>query len=127
MKKYISISFMALAILLLIVVGMLPHHHHGETACFVLEHCEQDKNINDDHTGDSEEDAPHSCFAETEYMRPSYNPINTSPIFCLIADIPVFDSEIAAFKVEYAEYLTFYKFEDTSQYNGLRAPPCMHS
>jgi len=53
-KKYISISFVALSSLVLLLLAIVPHHHHEGLVCIVMEICEQDNQVNDKHTDHKE-------------------------------------------------------------------------
>lgn len=50
MKKWLDISLISLLALLLWVMPVLPHHHHGDRACVAVERCADDGQYNDQHT-----------------------------------------------------------------------------
>jgi len=140
-KRIISISFIAVSTFILLILVIIPHHHHDGVACWVMERCEQDGNINDEHTkhNHSAEDATRnqSCFAENEYTIPrSSNEIKSKvsscdthsfPIFFLIADLFIFHEKDSVSKMGYGDYFSCYKSTEANQFNSLRAPPVILS
>ena len=50
MKRIFFVYPLAIATLFLIVLSAIPHHHHKEMMCTVMELCEQDDIYNDGHT-----------------------------------------------------------------------------
>jgi hypothetical protein len=74
-KQKISISFIAVSVIFLLALIILPHHHHEGLACIVMEVCEQDNKVNDEHTHHSDtpdEEHNETCIAETEYIAPLF-------------------------------------------------------
>ncbi|MDY5773539.1 MAG: hypothetical protein SPK32_08930 [Bacteroidaceae bacterium] len=63
MKYKTSIVSVSLAMILLIVFSVWPHHHHNESLCMVMEICHEDHALNDCHTHhhDAEEHNEQSC------------------------------------------------------------------
>ena len=146
MKQKISISFIAVSVIFLLALIILPHHHHEGLACIVMEVCEQDNKVNDEHTHHSDtpdEEHNETCIAETEYIVPlfkgeskckisscknyNHNHIYLFPVYFLVADLLNFDTGNFFFKTEYGEHISFYKSAEAVQFNGLRAPPFMLS
>jgi len=140
-KRVISISFIVISTLLLLVYTIIPHHHHEISPCFVIEFCEEDNTINDEHTYHHIPDGnTESCTADFEYIvRPFSDTIKSNvsyfedyghtflfPIHFLIADFLHHEIEDSFSKTEYGEYgeyINFYKSAEANQFHGLRAPP----
>lgn len=140
MKKYISISFVALSSLVLILLALVPHHHHQGLVCVVMEICEQDNQVNDQHTshGELPDDNAHEqmCIADSEYTAPKADEKKCNlpschnhdfnhffPIFFLAADILAFDTGTSLSDYKFGEYILTYKSAEANQFHGLRAPP----
>jgi hypothetical protein len=141
MKIKKSISFIALATLMLLVLDIVPHHHHEGIACMIMEFCESDDAINDEHIHHHDNGAiPHGtlCVAESDFIVPQtqhdlkckasscmhHNHNSLFPV--LFAAFDYLSDDISA-KVsaqwEYGEHICFYTFADASSIYGLRAPP----
>jgi len=138
LKRRISISFIALSTLMLLVLSFVPHHHHEGIFCVIMERCEQDDAVNDEHTqhGDATDNHRQSCIAEAEYLALQSgnetkckvscdNPDHTHlyPILFLVADFVLHNADKLSVKAEYREYTSFNKSAETSRFLGLRAPP----
>ena len=140
MKKKFHISFIALAALMMLVLTIVPHHHHNDgAACVILELCEQDNSVNDEHTDHAESDMNHdkSCAFEADFVVPqadngikckvsscdNSNHIHSFPILYLFADFLLSPAENTTSKNGYGEYISFYTSAEASQFHGLRAPP----
>jgi hypothetical protein len=145
-KRKISILFIAASAIFLLLLMILPHHHHEGLACIVMEVCEQDNKVNDEHTYHNDmpgEEHTETCIAETEYIASSFkdeviyrtssckdynhNHIYLLPVYFLVADLLNFDTGNSFFKAEYGKHISFYKSAEAIQFNGLRAPPLMLS
>jgi hypothetical protein len=135
MKKKVSISFIALAAAVMLVLNAVPHHHHHDgVACVVMEHCEKD------HPADDDVQHGLSCVAESDYIIPNTDlrikcsvsscgncdhpdHIHFFPIPLLVADALLYLSETVNTRPEYGEYISFYTSAEASRFHGLRAPP----
>lgn len=141
LKQKLSISFLSVAVFMLMVIAVVPHHHHSEMACLVMERCEQDRALNDEHTGHHSDNkmAHNSCISEIGYIAQqsdnetkckvsscnNHNHIHLFPAFYLLADFLIYNNvAYSAPKPNLGEYLSFYKSAEISQFHGLRAPPC---
>jgi hypothetical protein len=140
MKKKVSILFIVSAAVMLLVLSIIPHHHHNGAACMIVERCEKDNSLNDEHTN-HHDDMQHeqSCIAESDYIfnidsRTKYkisscddcgNPdhIHFFPILYLVADFLLYPAETITPQPEYGEYVSFYTSAEASRLHGLRAPP----
>ena len=150
MKKKIAISPIVLAILIVLVTGAIPHHHHDNgVICFHVIHYAENHGGNDGH--DATNDAHHSaqsghschddpnCIAETTYYtnpdgeikikapsfengdNPVYNPF--FPLLYLVSDFLINPAYNTYTKPKQGEYLLFYTSAEVSRFHGLRAPP----
>ncbi|MDR1221520.1 MAG: hypothetical protein LBL07_01395 [Tannerella sp.] len=140
MKKKFSISFIILAAVVMLMSGMIPHHHHNGVACTVMERCEKDNSVNDEHTGHhADEGMQHgpSCVVESDCL-PAIdgrakisscdecgNPghVHFFPILYLVSDFLSYPAETVSPEPGYGEYLLFYTSAEASLSCGLRAPP----
>lgn len=144
MKKIISIAFIALSSLLLLIMTVVPHHHHKGLACMIIEICDEDNNVNDEHTSHStipfESQQGETCVADAEYTAPQSNKenqckvascadnhiIHLFPLFYLAADNFVFDADALGSVTDYGDYIEFYTSAEANHFNGLRGPPYIH-
>ncbi|MBO5747683.1 MAG: hypothetical protein J6R48_01445 [Muribaculaceae bacterium] len=60
MRKFLEISFLAVAMVLMTTLSLLPHHHHGcsEAICLMPQHCEKQSDECDGH---------HACASEEDH------------------------------------------------------------
>ncbi|MDR0431252.1 MAG: hypothetical protein LBH58_12345 [Tannerellaceae bacterium] len=138
MKRLFSISFIALSNLILLILVVVPHHHHEGLACIVMEICEQDNQVNDEHTGHQElpDDSEHdqSCIAESKYIAPNetkckvfscpnYGFTHLFPALFLAADLLIYDRGISTSCCKYGAYILFHTSAEANPFHGLRAPP----
>ena len=63
--RKISISFVAWTVAVLLLFSVLPHHHHSDRACVLMERCELDGAVNDCHT--HHHDNEHGRHADERY------------------------------------------------------------
>ncbi|MDR0574189.1 MAG: hypothetical protein LBG96_09215 [Tannerella sp.] len=142
-KFYISLSFIALATLTMLAPTIVPHHHHNGAVCMIMECCEQDNSVNDEHTGHAENDMDHgkSCIVESDFIIPQADNrikykvtscdhpdhIHFFPVLYLVADFLLYPAETTSPQPEYGKYVSFYTSAEKSPFHGLRAPPCMLS
>jgi hypothetical protein len=66
MKKVIRISFMALATFMLVMLAVVPHHHHQGLWCNIVEQCALDHDDNDRHTHHHDDNT--SCVEHLNYV-----------------------------------------------------------
>ncbi|MDR1154322.1 MAG: hypothetical protein LBL04_06400 [Bacteroidales bacterium] len=143
MKKKFSISFIALAAVMLLVSGFVPHHHHNAAVCMIVEHCEIDHSTNDGQTDRHADDGmkhASSCIVGYYALQTDSrikcklsscdhcdNHVHPFPILCLFTDCMAHPAKNTCAGFEYGEYVSFYISAEASQFHGLRAPPCMLS
>lgn len=124
-----------------LILAVVPHHHRG-IACIVIELCEQDYAVNDEHTQhsdtDGEEAHDENCIAESKFTIPSsvdetkYKPStdhNSTSLFPLFLAVDLFNYRLESSFIEsgYGKYILNCISAETSQSYGLRAPPSIHS
>jgi hypothetical protein len=133
MKRKISILFIALATVMALMLGIVPHHHHEGVACMIVEHA--------NHPAGDEAQQEQLCIVESGYTLHISNRtkckvsscdhcdnlihIHFFPILYLAADFLLYPSETVS--VKSGEYISFYKSAETSGFHSLRAPPFMLS
>ena len=130
MKKNLYITFMALAVFVLLIMPYIPHHHHKGALCTIIEHCEEDDADNDEHTshnGDNtlciEDEGFLTSKSDTYHdnLTHKFFPVLISTINSLVSgEIElVTDSDFGY------EFSILYQSADINQINALRAPPCL--
>ena len=71
MLRFLSIFPVWTAVLMMMFVNLVPHHHHQTMICLVQEVCQMDGCCDDEHTGHSdanhEEDENH-CISHEKYF-----------------------------------------------------------
>ncbi|MCL3850969.1 MULTISPECIES: DUF6769 family protein [Bacteroidales] len=139
MKNKCSISAIVLSTILFLVFAVIPHHHHGGKACIVIELCELDNAINDEHTHhsdtDSEQNHDETCIAKSKFIIPTsvdetklkvsdnQNDTVLFPIFFLVGNLFNYSLDSSFIESDYGEYILSYKSAAANQFHGLRAPP----
>ena len=135
MKRIFSIVPVAIAIVSIVLFSAMPHHHHREVLCTVVEKCEQDNAYNDGHTGhESGENGESNCVADAEYVSSntsrddliSYNEgysLSFFPCFSVFAGYLVHGMVQLYREVVYGEYGISYTSALLGGSSGLRAPP----
>ena len=68
MKRQVYIAIVVLAAIMLLAVPFIPHHHHDNALCTVVEHCDSDNTDNDVHTGHSDDGTV--CIEDCSYPNP---------------------------------------------------------
>lgn len=136
MKRIFFVYPLAIATLFLIVLSAIPHHHHKEMMCTVMELCEQDDIYNDGHTDhEAEQDAhnENTCVSQAGYIFPSS--VDKSnlhdgslmnihlPVLYLFADILTIHFDIPIPENTYDRYVVSYTSVVLGESSGLRAPP----
>lgn len=136
MKRILSIYPLVIATLFIIVFSAIPHHHHKEVLCMVMELCEQDNTYNDDHTDHgTDQDIHHqnSCVPNVDYISSSgmtKSSLDSGngmllhlPILFLLADILTLNLNTSELETIYDEYVVSYTSVVLGESCGLRAPP----
>lgn len=140
MKNFFSILPISIAILLITVFSVIPHHHHKEVLCVIMEMCEEDNTYNDQHTEHetSQEDSSHDdggCVVDVSYTAPSQvmkggstsvdggDQYSLIQCFCLIASYSLYTPDFSIIKTAYSCYVVSYESAFLGRSSGLRAPP----
>lgn len=138
MRQLFSIVPVSIAILLITVFSIIPHHHHKEVLCMVMEMCQEDNAYNDQHTthDTSEEESNHGndCVTNAQYTVPakvlngssvSHNGDNLHIFDCisLLISYITFTPEYSTTQTTYFGYVVSYKSAPLGLCCGLRAPP----
>ncbi len=137
MKRYLIISILSIATFLVLVLKVIPHHHHAGLACIILELCEDDDTYNDEHTHHEKtpEQNSHdnSCITELDLIIPVadheiiYKILSGKDNFTLadlfILPVASFLTEVTTTETGGGENISHYKSVQLTRHNGLRAPP----
>jgi hypothetical protein len=79
------------AMLMVMFVTFVPHHHHQAMICLVHETCEADGCVNDEHTGHSdanhEEDESH-CISHEKYFPSDDLRVDFNVLLAVTAPLP---------------------------------------
>lgn len=132
MKRFLFILPITIATLSLIVFSIIPHHHHKEMLCIVMETCEQDNAVNDEHTNhntDGNTNHEKTCVLRSEYITTYGGGDNLAllPVLFLLANYLIYNSELSNTESTYGEYVFSYTSVMLGESSGLRAPPCFLS
>lgn len=127
MKRQVYIAIVALAAIMLYAVPFIAHHHHDNTLCTVVEHCDSDNTDNDEHTGHKDdgtvciENGGLFIFKSDAHNNISYKII---PAFvcaiCRMAIVELFP--VKKIPCEW-EGIAIYQSAELNRANALRAPP----
>ncbi len=115
------------------MAAVIPHHHHEDIACIVIENCDQDNTINDKQDlGNRSKD----CQIKINYITPKHNQTKAKSLankncgkFSLITLYLLFQNftfknDFTVIEPGYGKYIFFLTSSDVaSLYKGLRAPP----
>ena len=121
--------------LLMIALPMVPHHHHQGTVCVVMERCQSDGAINDQHTHHQSDENPRhqdqcvKTFKAVPAIDPDHSDVNEVPLCTLLyAFVEQWMAEVhQATAKQIDTYTIHYQSVDTRLSNTLRAPPQMLS
>lgn len=133
---------MFLAILSLQIGAIVPHHHHDDAVCVVMEKYQSDGHFNDRHTQHepSGEEGKHDCVTEAHFVTP--NTAKSLKVKNCVQDdlqhvgLPVFALIYYCFELTDApvgtistndSYHPAHLSDGASCPSGLRAPPVQNS
>ena len=139
MRKKLSIFFIGLASLVVLIIGIMPHHHHNKgMACLMAKHCHENAPADKEHTHSEP-----TCIAKTFFLSGAelrlkhryslceecHDPhhIHVFPILFAVADLLLHPTDDLSADPEYGEYLVFYTPSEARPSHGLRAPPFIFS
>lgn len=140
MKRIFSIYPLIIATLFLMMFSVIPHHHHKEVLCLVMELCEQDDAYNDDHTShgsEHDEDHQNTCISNADYI-PSSGVVKSNlhsedgssypiSVLFLLANILTLSLDTPESEATYGVYVVSYASVVLGESSGLRAPPYIFS
>ena len=128
LKRRASILFVALSAFMLMILPLVPHHHHEMVLCTIVEHCEADDADNDAHTAHNDDGS--SCVEKngffftqptTDFNNPEYHLL---PVFiALIGQIAGFELYPTQNILRWQSDVVFYTSACLTRINALRAPP----
>ena len=138
-RKKLSIFFIGLASLVVLIIGIMPHHHHNKgMACLMAKHCHENAPADKEHTHSEP-----TCVAKTFFLSGAelrlkhryslceecHDPhhIHVFPILFAVADLLLHPTDDLSADPEYGEYLVFYTPSEARPSHGLRAPPFIFS
>ena len=61
MRRLANIIVWTIGVMAMLIAPMIPHHHHGEVVCMIMERCELDDAINDEHTEHQSQQPGEGC------------------------------------------------------------------
>ena len=132
MKRVAGMIVMSLATLLIIVLPFIPHHHHEDVECIIMERCESDGTINDEHTahhtGDDGSDSHSTCVKNIRTLivkssiQKDLNNVFAVPLLCYLTDVLCMDDSCRKDK-PYNGDSSSYKSISKERRLSLRAPP----
>lgn len=129
MKRIVSILFLSAAALVLTALSLVPHHHHGNAVCTVVELCKADSIYNDRHTGHdvSGESEPEGCVAHASYAPSDVLTGVAAPCVqaALQAVSPTLPAPAVSRHAEYGLCIFAYTSVVPVAGGGLRAPPTL--
>lgn len=128
MRRAVHITIMSLATLLVLAVGVMPHHHHGTAECPAMERCAVDNVVNDEHTAHHVDDIAGNCCFVTHILLHrctsfSHHIVNKCPLMAVsVAAAFVVDAEVSEDMADEG-YVLPYTSPDVYGNRLLRAPP----
>lgn len=135
MKNKLSPLLLLFTVLTATLMAVIPHHHHGDLSCFVMEMCQQDKQPNDSHTSHHQEGNDQGCavqqlhqgflkasqtnFHSTHNWQPQHHHTN-----CMCGDCIVYNA--VHLNIGKAVYALQHDIPTSPAFLSLllRAPPC---
>ena len=127
-RRTIYITILSLASLLMLVVGFVPHHHHGDVECVAVERCMADDAVNDEHTSHHANGRVGDCCL-ISHVIPQIAALRSQVV---VKSNKLIDSlfstayieEQAREREEYRSlYVTYYTCPDGRRADSLRSPP----
>lgn len=133
-RKYMAYFLVAVSILVL-MVAVFPHHHHGQMLC-LTEHCEMcmDEIGTCSHHCHHDRECEHSCtstcLTQLHYLNPDFHHENPSDQVSFILLLPLLSELVLHLPVNDSPEIETYYLEKLHAQHlnasiGLRAPPAM--
>lgn len=133
MKKAANIAILSLSVLLILIASSIPHHHHKNVECAIIERCISDNTCNDKHTAHQTNDDQNEnslCVKNIQSLKAKSTLYNSESSLLLLFLISTFIFAETLFK-GYRHtnllpdgYLISYKSPAGRGIQSLRAPPC---
>lgn len=128
------------AVLALLVLSVLPHHHHGALPCIEIKSCDLDDDCcgGHNHHSEKENENGQSCMikdgftismtSQSKYRADSSGDICNNhafyvPLYFIVADLLNFRQDDISRHRDPGDLPIHYKSADVSPLRGLRAPP----
>lgn len=137
MRRAAGIFISSFATLLVMALPVVPHHHHGDLECMILERCESHNVYNDEHTthhadgADSGEKS--SCIKNIKALVVKSNVFDDVDDDICSTSVLALSSGVSLFDIIGCETFAGDSYEDTyKSFSGgairlLRSPPCFVS
>lgn len=135
MKRTANIAILLLSVSLILILPLVPHHHHKTVECVAMERCIVDDTYNDSHTAhraDSGSDDNSLCVKNIKSLQAKseihkdYNVIHLLPLFISTASEMLVDMQRQAEPL-YDGYQISYRSPLVQGVLSLRAPPSLLS
>src|SRR5574344_127859 len=132
MKRVANIIFLVLSVLLILTVPFIPHHHHENVECVVIEHCISNTTTQEEHTEHNERNGScksTSCTIHIQSLK-AQSCINKVPsaFQFLYTLLPTFGKiNLSIYLCENTlidRYMNSYHYDAGKGFKSLRAPPC---
>lgn len=134
MKRTANIAILSLSVLIILIMPLVPHHHHGGVECMVMERCVSDNTYNDEHTahhnGGSKDNS--ACVRNIHSLKAqsgNYWDYGTVRLF-LLPNLVCYEP-LACFRLRKEclcdGYSIFYKSPAGRGTDSPRPPPCLYS
>lgn len=135
MKKTANVTILSLSVLILLIMPFIPHHHHNDVECAIMERCISDNTYNDEHTAhpaDNDSKDNLLCVKNIQSLNVKSGihhdwsavhlfPLIVSTYYEILADVyqqahPLYDGYTITYRSPIGRGIT-----------SLRAPPYFHS
>lgn len=61
MRRLAKIIVWTIGVMAMLIAPMIPHHHHGEVVCTIMDQCVMDDAVNDEHTEHQSQQPSEGC------------------------------------------------------------------
>lgn len=135
MKRTANIAILSLSVLLILIMPFVPHHHHEDVECIVMERCISDNTYNDEHTAhhaDNDSKDNSLCIKNIQSLKAKsdiHEDLSAVHLFSLL--ISTYNEMLVDVHQQeeplYDGYKISYKSPIGRGVISLRAPPYIHS
>ncbi|MGN0282767.1 MAG: DUF6769 family protein [Prevotella sp.] len=132
MRRLSNIIIWSIGVMAMLIAPMIPHHHHGEVVCTIMERCEMDDVVNDEHTehhGNQHGEGCTSCDKSAQWVDIKTNNQRHIQDIYLLPLLTLFGyewhMEDIGTSAEKQAFRRSMPYDSTSRgrTHGLRAPP----